>query len=250
MSLQAGHPPPSSSATATSTQADNNNNHNNNPSRQQQQQRQQQPPPSNCNNNNSPQTHFTPPQFSSLDLATQQAILQQFAAARGAGNPAAAAFLANLTNNLGARKQSGSNAPPASASTPTVNGSGAPSAPSPSVSSATVSLPTPGASGINAPSPSAAQTPDVAALQAQLQARLIHAQQQAIHAAAVRQAGGGIGQAAGAPQSAQSPAADNSPRVPSGLPEWAAAAAASGMLSNLGTDREAIMKQVSLSRRV
>jgi hypothetical protein len=34
------------------------------------------------------------------------------------------------------------------------------------------------------------------------------------------------------------------PKPPNGLPDWAAAAAANGML-NLGTDREAIMKQVS-----
>lgn len=139
------------------------------------------------------------PQFASFDPATQQAILQQIAAARG-GNPAAAAFFANL--NLGARKNSGSNAS-------TSNGSAA----SPAATAA---------------SPSAS-TADVATLQAQLQAKLIQSQQ----ALALRQA-----------QNAnpQSPA-DSA--KPAGMQDFAAAAAASGMLGNVGGDREAIMKQVS-----
>jgi hypothetical protein len=86
------------------------------------------------------------------------------------------------------------------------------------------------AAGAGANPPSPTQPTDVAGLQAQLTARLMQ------QAAALRQAQTAAGMAG------QQPAP---PGAPANLPDWASAAAASGMLTNMGTDREAIMKQVS-----
>lgn len=176
------------------------------------------------------------PNFAGLDPATQQQLLQQLAARLPGGAAAASALFPNLANlNLQNRKLSGSNAPGAgqAASSPSntntnasnvnVNGN----APSPIV-------PTSGAS----PAPSGG-TPDVSTLQAQLQARMLQVQQQALQAAALRASGGGNPQAAGGAGGSQQNTTDGRPNL-TGLPDWAQ----NGGLPQ-GGDRDAIIKQVS-----
>ncbi|KAL1413505.1 hypothetical protein Q8F55_001279 [Vanrija albida] len=206
---------------------------------QQQQQQQQQPFPQN------------------LDLSTQQQLLQQFAAKfpnniaqPGAANPAA--LFPNLPNLTLPPNRKSSGGSLGGAGSPASNGS------APGLN---LNLAAAAASGLPGSTPGQV---DVQALQAQLQARMLQVQQQALQAAALR-AGAAPGSSpaatAGSPANAQAstpgsttavqdptagaanPAA---PRPVNGIPDWAAQAAASGLLGNIaaGADREAILKQL------
>ncbi|EKD02356.1 hypothetical protein A1Q2_03360 [Trichosporon asahii var. asahii CBS 8904] len=205
---------------AASTEGDNNNNNN----------------PSNNVNPHQPQQPQNPafpagfgmngvPNFAGLDPATQQQLLQQLAARLPGGAAAASALFPNLSNlNLQNRKLSGSNAPGAG------QAAGSPSNPNAANGSAPSPInPTSAAS----PAPSAG-TPDVSTLQAQLQARMLQVQQQALQAAAMRASGGGTPQ----PGAGSQPNQDGRPNL-TGLPDWAAN---NGMPQ--GGDRDAIMKQL------
>lgn len=211
-----------------STDGDNNNNNNNNPvhngnSQQQQQQHQQ----------HQQQNPAFPlglgmngvPNFAGLDQATQQQLLQQLAARLPGGAAAASALFTNLNPS---RKLSGSS---------NAGGVGQPGNSLPNASAANGNTPSPINQTSGPSSAQAAGTPDVSSLQAQLQARMLQVQQQALQAAAVRASGAGGSQAGGQPPS--TPTDGMRPHL-GGPPDWAS----NNGLSQ-GGDREAIMKQVS-----
>lgn len=198
---------------------------------------------------------------STLDFSTQQQLLQQFAAkfpnnlpqlGGGAANPAA--LFPNLPNLTLPPNRKSSGGSLGGAGSPASNGSN----PAPSLN---LNLAAAAASGLPGTTPGQV---DVQALQAQLQARMLQVQQQALQAAALR-AGGAPGSSpaatAGSPANAQAstPGSTTAVQDPTatgaapvrpvnGIPDWAAQAAASGLLGNIaaGADREAILKQASL----
>lgn len=92
----------------------------------------------------------------------------------------------------------------------------------------------------SAPSP-ASGSANLADLHAQLQARMIQAQQ-AVNLATKQRAASGNGPQPGGTM----PNTGAGQKLPNGLPDWANAAAASGMLGGIapGADRDAIMKQL------
>lgn len=110
------------------------------------------------------------------------------------------------------------------------------------------------AANTGSPASASSGNADLSTLHAQLQARMLQAQQQARQAAALRASQGNNANSStpdASGQTGQQSSGTNAtvpPKPPNanGLPDWAAAAAASGLLSNVqGGDREAIMKQVS-----
>ncbi|WOO77081.1 uncharacterized protein LOC62_01G000677 [Vanrija pseudolonga] len=201
---------------------------------------------------------------STLDFSTQQQLLQQFAAkfpnnlaqlgqgGGGAANPAA--LFPNLPNLTLPPNRKSSGGSLGGAGSPASNGST-------TAPSLNLNLAAAAASALPGTTPGQV---DVQALQAQLQARMLQVQQQALQAAAMR-AGGAPGSSpaatAGSPANAQAstpgsttavqdPTAAAPVRPVNGIPDWAAQAAASGLLGNIaaGADREAILKQSQAQR--